>query len=115
MPRAGAPVVPLLEDRKVLERATRGITQSGMNSALDGSTLGVPMLAIPLASHGCGEVVRLDELTPEVLQRTTEKVLGEPQDRTCGKKLSAEIPALQGLQRPADLGERVIHSRAPVL
>ncbi len=102
------------------------ITHAGMNSALDCVAGGVPMVAIPIthdqpniaqriAYHGCGEVVTLDQLTPEVLQQTVRLVLDEGRYRESARALSAEIRQLKGLERAADIVERVIDTRAPVL
>lgn len=119
-------VVPYAPQRKLLERADLMITHAGMNSALDCLAQGVPMVAIPIAHdqpniaqrivyHGCGEMVLLDHLSPESLARAVRQVLDDTRYRERTRALSAELRQLNGLERAADIVERVIETKAPVL
>jgi len=125
-PLPGDPlVVPYAPQRKLLERAALMITHAGMNSALDCIAQGVPMVAIPISHdqpniaqrivyHGCGEMVLLDQLTPETLARAVRQVLDDSRYRERARALSAEIRQLKGLERAANIVERVIETKAPV-
>jgi zeaxanthin glucosyltransferase len=111
---------------QLLERAQLMVTHAGMNSALECLSHGVPMVAIPIthdqpniaqriAWTGTGIMVPLETLTVERLLDAVTGVLAEPSYRTAALRLQHEIQQVNGLDRAADLVERVIHTGAPVL
>ena len=73
-----------------------------------------PNIAQRIVYHGCGEMVLLDQLTPETLARAVRQVLDDSRYRERARALSAEIRQLKGLERAANIVERVIETKAPV-
>ena len=123
----GNPLVfPYVPQLQLLERAQVMITHAGMNSALECLSHGVPMVAIPISHDqpniaqrvawtGTGTMVSLETLTVERLRDAVKGVLADPSYRTAALRLKQEIQQVNGLDRAADLVERVIHTGAPVL
>jgi len=119
-------VVNYAPQRELLKRARLMITHAGMNSALDCIAHGGPMVAIPIAHdqpniaqrivyHGCGEVVILDQLTPETLRLAVRQVNDQPRYRERTQSLAVEIGRIRGLEPAADIVERAMETGSPVL
>jgi zeaxanthin glucosyltransferase len=119
-------VLSYVPQLQLLRRAQLMITHAGMNSALECLSYGVPMVAIPIthdqpniaqrvAWTGTGTVVPLETLTVERLRDAVKGVLADPSYRTAALRFQQEIQQANGLDRAADLVERVIDTGAPVL
>jgi zeaxanthin glucosyltransferase len=111
---------------QLLRRAQLMITHAGMNSALECLSRGVPMVAIPISHDqpniaqriawtGTGTVAPLETLTVEQLRDAVKGVIANPSYRTAALRFQKEIQQVNGLDRAADLVEKVIHTGAPVL
>jgi hypothetical protein len=124
---AGAPVVvPFAPQIELLKRATLAITHAGLNTALESLRQGVPMVAIPITNDqlgvasrlewlGVAEVVASSRLSVQRLGAAIERVLGEPAYREKAQRYQREIAHLNGLARAADIVDRAISVRKPVL
>jgi zeaxanthin glucosyltransferase len=123
----GAPVVvPFAPQIELLKRATLAITHAGLNTALESLRQGVPMVAIPITNDqlgvasrlewlGVAEVVASSRLSVQRLGAAIERVLGEPAYREKAQRYQREIAHLNGLARAADIVDRAISVRKPVL
>ena len=119
-------IVPVAPQLQLLDRATLAITHAGLNTALESLARGVPMVAIPITNDqpgvarrlewlGLAEVVLPRQLTAARLREAVERVLGDPGYRTRARQRAAEIAALDGVCRAADIVEQAFRTRAPVL
>lgn len=116
----GSPiVVPFAPQLEMLKRASLLITSAGMNTTLEALSLGIPMVAIPLdgdqpgigsriAHHGFGTVLDRSTLTAENLRDSVINVLNEPRYREAAKTARQRIEQENGLDRAADIVERVV-------
>lgn len=124
---AGAPVVvafaPQLE---LLRRAAVAITHAGLNTALESLAQGVPMVAIPITNDQPGVASRLEwlgvakvvpptRLTVPRLRASVRSILSERHYRARAQQWKAEIGRADGLKLAADIVERAIETRQPVL
>ncbi len=121
---AGAPVVvafaPQLE---LLRRATVAITHAGLNTALESLAQGVPMVAIPITNDQPGVASRLEwlgvvpptRLTVPHLRASVRSILSERHFRARAQQWKAEIARADGLTLAADIVDRAIERRQPVL
>ncbi len=118
-----APFAPQLE---ILERAALMITHAGMNSTLESLAAGVPMVAVPIAHDQHGVSARIEwtgtgvripasECDPARLRQAIETVLGEASFRESARRFQRIIAAGDGLNRAADIIERVAAMGRPVL
>jgi MGT family glycosyltransferase len=124
---AGNPiVVPFAPQLALLDRAALTITHAGLNTALESLSHGLPMVAIPITNDqpgvasrlvwlGVGEMVLPQRLTSARLRAALEKVLRDPRYRENARRRQAEIAAMNGVARAADLVEKAIATREPVL
>lgn len=108
-------LVPFAPQRALLQRATACITHAGLNTTLDCLELGVPMIAVPIASEqpgiamriahlGAGLVVPLDGLRGAALGDAVQRVLSEPGFRAAAARAREQIEEL----RPAEEGVHLI-------
>jgi zeaxanthin glucosyltransferase len=118
-----APFAPQLE---ILERAALMINQAGMNSTLESLAAGVPMVAVPIAHDhhgisariewtGTGVRIPASECEPARLRNAIETVLGEASFRESARRFQRIIAEGNGLNRAADIIERVAATGRPVL
>ncbi|HEY5705912.1 MAG TPA: nucleotide disphospho-sugar-binding domain-containing protein [Terrimicrobiaceae bacterium] len=124
---AGAPVVvPFAPQLELLRRAALTITHAGLNTALESLAQGVPMVAVPIANDqpgvasrlewlGVAEVVTPSRLTVPRLRASVRRVLGKPHYRARSQQWKAEIARGNGLTQAADVVERALGTRQPVL
>ena len=123
----GSPLVvraaPQLE---LLDRARLTITHAGMNTTLESLARGVPMVAIPIANDQPGVAARIawtgtglfiapSRLTAARLRQAISRVLTEPSFTTQAARLREAIARAGGVSRAADVIERVLQTRQPVL
>ena len=119
-------IVPVAPQLELLDRAALAITHAGLNTALESLARGVPMVAIPITNDqpgvarrlewlGLADVVPPRRLTAPRLRKAVERVLGDPGYRTRAKTRAAEIAALDGLRRAADIVEEAFRTNQPVL
>ena len=126
-PLAGNPIVvksaPQLE---LLDRARLTITHAGLNTALESLARGVPMVAIPITNDqpgvagriawtGTGVVIPPARLTVTRLKAAVQRVLSEPSFAENAARLREAIARTQGVVRAADIIEKVLETRQPVL
>jgi MGT family glycosyltransferase len=118
-----APFAPQLE---ILEQAALMITHAGMNSTLESLAAGVPMVAVPIAHDQHGVSARIEwtgtgvripasECEPARLRNAIETVLGKASFRESARRFQRIIAEGDGLNRAADIIERVAATGRPVL
>jgi zeaxanthin glucosyltransferase len=101
---------------ELLKRAQLCITHAGLNTTLEALMCGVPLLAIPItfdqpgvalriAHHGVGEILRLHELSSDALATLARRILSTPAYRTRARRFQQLIEQTQGLDLAADLVE----------
>jgi zeaxanthin glucosyltransferase len=119
-------VVSYAPQLALLERATVAITHAGMNTALECLTYGVPMVAIPVTNDqpgiaariawiGAGEIVPLSRLTGSKLHKVLKLVLTQESYYQNALRLKQAIANSGGVSQAADIIERAISTRKPVL
>jgi len=107
---------------ELLKRAQLCITHAGLNTTLEALMCGVPLLAIPIsfdqpgvalriAHHRVGEVLRLHELSSGTLATLTGRILSMPEYRTRAGHFQKLIEQTRGLELAADLVESSLHER----
>jgi MGT family glycosyltransferase len=123
-PRAARrlPGDPIVRDwvpqRAVLAQATLAVTHAGFNTVLDSLSLGVPLVAVPLAFEqpataarvrhaGVGEVVS-SWGGARALAQVMGRALSDPAYRNRAQLVRAEIASAGGVRRAADLIEQVV-------
>jgi len=115
----GNPVVvkyaPQLE---LVKRAAAIITHAGLNTVLETLAEGVPMVAMPqgndqpgvaarVAASGAGVVLTRRKATVANVRKAVRLVLEDRRYREAARRLQAEINAVDGLARAADVIEEV--------
>lgn len=120
---AALPGAPLVRDlwpqMAVLHRASVCITHAGMNTVLDCVAAGVPMLAMPLAfeqpgiaarvqHHGIGLALPPHRRDTVTIRAALARLLTEPRFRDNLSAPGAELHALGGVRRGADLIEQML-------
>jgi zeaxanthin glucosyltransferase len=122
----GDPIVAAFPPhQQLINRACLVITHAG-STAVSCLSSGVPMVAIPIttdqpgmaarvAQAGAGEVVQLSKLTVPKLKAAIEQVFENPSYRENAAKLATAIQNAGGVKQAANVVERVIETKAPVL
>jgi zeaxanthin glucosyltransferase len=109
----------------VLRHAALAVSNGGLNTVLDALARAVPVVAIPIAFEqraidarlvhaGAGASARGFGLRPMRLARTIETVMREDGFRRQATVLADEIGRAGGVERAADIVERVIATARPV-
>ena len=123
----GAPlVVAFAPQLALLDKAAMIITHAGQNTALEALSRGLPMVAIPVANDqfgvasrlewlGVAEVVQLAKLNAARLRTMVMKVLHDPAYRRKAQSCCEKLRGINGAGLAADLVEKAIRSRLPVL
>ena len=116
-PLPGDPLVvhyaPQLE---LLKRADLTITHAGLNTTLESLSVGVPLVAVPLADDqpgvasriewtGVGRVVRVGRLSEHRLREAVVAVLDGSTYRSAAKRMEEAIRDSGGVQQAADIVE----------
>jgi zeaxanthin glucosyltransferase len=119
---SNAVVVSIAPQIELLKRAALCITHAGLNTALEALGEGVPMVAIPIgydqpgvaariAYHGVGEFVEVGNLTARHLSELIGKVTTNRGYRDKARWFQEVIAKTRGLDRAADIIERVFGER----
>jgi MGT family glycosyltransferase len=119
-------VVPYAPQLELLKRAALTITHGGLNTTLETLSNGVPLVAIPVTNDqpavaarivwsGAGEKLSLSGLSVSRLRDTIERVLTQASYRQNAHRLQGEIQRAGGVVRAAEIVERAITTRKPVL
>jgi zeaxanthin glucosyltransferase len=101
---------------ELLKRAQLCITHAGLNTTLEALMCGVPLQAIPItfdqpgvalriAHHGVGEVLRLHELSSDALATVAQRILNTPTYRTQARYFQQIIEQTEGLDLATNLVE----------
>jgi zeaxanthin glucosyltransferase len=119
-PLAGDPIVvryaPQLD---LLRGSALTITHAGLNTVLESLSVGVPMVAIPVANdqpgvaarvewRGAGRAVPLGRATVPRLRAAIDCVLSDPRYRAAAVLLQRKIREADGLNRAANLVEAAV-------
>jgi MGT family glycosyltransferase len=118
-------VVPHAPQLPLLERASLCITHAGLNTALEALSAGVPMVAIPITNDqpgvgariaftGTGQVIPLEELSVDRLREAVHEVLSDRSYRERAQAIEAAILRTDGLNKAADIVDRVLSQVAAV-
>jgi MGT family glycosyltransferase len=102
--------VPQLE---VLKKASAFISHGGLNSVSEALYFGVPVVAIPQANDqpmvarrlvalGAGLELKMDEVTPEVLQSAVRKLLADPAYASASRMVGESFVQAGGFVAAAD-------------
>ncbi|WP_165253297.1 glycosyltransferase [Paludisphaera soli] len=106
----------------MLGRAALAVTHAGLNTVLDALSLGVPMLAVPVADEqprtaarvawaGAGEaLLPFGRLTPEAMRSAISRVLRDPSYRRAARRIQSSIPGC-GAPKAAELIETELVDR----
>ncbi|MBE9211354.1 glycosyltransferase [Plectonema cf. radiosum LEGE 06105] len=123
----GSPiVVPFVPQQQLIDKASLVVTHAGMNTTLGALSSGVPMVAIPITSEqpgiamrtvwsGAGEAIALKKLSVPKLRETIKRVLTEDSYKQNALKLQTAIRNAGGVKRAADIIEKAVSTREPVL
>ena len=126
-PLPGNPlVVEYAPQLELLARAALSITHAGLNTVLESLSAGVPMVAVPVGNDQpgvaarvkwlrTGELLPLKRLRADRLRVLVKRVLEEESYRSQARRLMEEIKRVDGVQKAADLIERVLHEQQPAL
>ena len=107
-------VTDFAPQRAALARASVAVTHGGLNTVLDALSLGVPLLAIPIAFDQPGVAARIvhagagERLAPMTLTRAKiedalERLLSEPRYRGAAQAIGREIAEAGGAERAAGI------------
>lgn len=110
-------IVPYVPQRKLLEKAALCVNHAGLNTVLDCLELGVPMIAIPIASEqpgiamrvarlGTGVVVPHQHADVSAIRFAVEEVLRETRYSAAAKSVSRTLAA----DKPINEAVRIIES-----
>ncbi|OKH53905.1 glycosyl transferase family 1 [Calothrix sp. HK-06] len=123
----GSPLVvgyaPQLE---LLQKASLTITHAGLNTTLESLGNGVPMVAIPIANDqpgvaarivwtGCGEMIKLSDLSVSKLRTAIKQVLTHDSYKKNAIRLQKANQQAGGVTSAADIIEQVVSTGKPVL
>ncbi len=119
-------VVRAAPQLELLDRAALTITHAGMNTAMESLARGVPMVAIPITNDqpgvaariewtGTGLVIPPKRLTAAKLRKAITRVLAEPTFKANAILLKEAIARSGGIRQAADVVEKVLETRRPVL
>jgi zeaxanthin glucosyltransferase len=114
-------VVRYAPQRALLSRASLAITHAGLNTALEALSLGVPLLALPIAGdqfgvaariryHGTGLTLGRKQRSVEQLKTAISSLLQEPQWSVAARRLQAAISKTGGAVEAAGIIDIVAHS-----
>ncbi|MDZ8081957.1 MAG: glycosyltransferase [Nostoc sp. DcaGUA01] len=123
----GSPlVVAYAPQQQLISRSILTITHAGMNAVLGALSSGVPLVAIPITNEqpgiaariaytGTGEFVPLSGLTVSKLRDNINRVLTEDSYKKNALRLQQAIRSAGGVTHAADIIEKVVFTKKPVL
>ena len=111
-----------LPQLQMLRRAAAMVTHGGFNSVKECISFGVPMVVLPVqfdqpgvaarvVHHGLGVRASIDTLTPDMLSRALDDVVGTPSYRQAMARMQALFLATERDQSPVDAIERRLRER----
>lgn len=115
-----------LPQAEILREASVALLHGGLNTILDASAQGVPLVVMPIAFEqgaigrrveraGAGIVVSRRLTTASGLAAAIRRVIEEPRFAQAAGRLRDEIAAAGGIRRAADLVEIALRTGQPVL
>ena len=118
-------VAAFAPQRELINRAALLVTHAGLNSALEGLSAGVPMVAIPISHDqpgvasrlrrlGVAEVVPAEKLNPARLRAAMARILDTPTHRSRAVDCANLLRKITGSELAADVVERAFDSRTKV-
>ncbi len=119
-------VVKYAPQLELLQKASLTITHSGLNTTLESLNNKVPMVAIPVTNDqpgvaartawsGAGEAIALKKLSVAKLRESIKRVLTSDSYKQNALKLQTAIRNGGGVKRAADIIEKAVTTREPVL
>jgi MGT family glycosyltransferase len=113
-----------LPQTQLLPQCDVFISHGGFNSIKESISCGVPLVVLPIMSDepysaercaalGIGRAIEARERTPEAVREAVLSVLNEPSYRTRTRELCAEMLALPGPERVAELLTSLAAAHAP--
>lgn len=117
---AGRPiVVSYAPQRELLSRAAIAVTHGGLNTTMEALSLGVPLLAIPLAGdqvgvaarirwHGVGKSVEARERNAGFIQDALSELLNHSEPRLAAQRMAAVIQQSGGAAQAAAIVEAMV-------
>ncbi|MEL7358866.1 MAG: glycosyltransferase [Cyanobacteria bacterium J06560_6] len=119
-------VVSFAPHQQLIERSAVVVTHAGMNTTLTALGCGVPLVAIPitneqpgiaarLARTQAGKTLPLDTLDETTLRAAIFEVLTDVSYRENAQRLQREIQSSGGVQQAADIIEKAVETRQPVV
>lgn len=124
---SGSPlVVQYAPQLELLKKATMCITHAGLNTTMECLSNGVPMVAIPITNDqpgvaariawtGTGEVIPVKKVSVKKLRQAIKQVLSDNSYRENALKLKEATIRAGGVNKAADIIERVVATGKPVL
>ncbi|WP_050927904.1 glycosyltransferase [Aestuariivita boseongensis] len=121
-----AVIVGFAPQVQLIERAALVITHAGMNTTNEALGAGVPMVALPrgddqpgvasrIRASGVGVVGSFRKSTAGELRGLIETVLNDPGFRDRARQMQTHMKAAGGVKLAADITEKALSSRQPVL
>jgi MGT family glycosyltransferase len=122
-----AVVVPFAPQLTLLERSSLLITHAGLNTALEGLTVGLPMLCIPVTNDqpgvaqrvkwlGAGEILEPSKVTSARVRSLVQLLLKEAKYQETSRKYRERLlSTAPGTTLAANLIEQAFRTGKPVL
>jgi zeaxanthin glucosyltransferase len=116
----GSPlVVSYAPQRELLSRAAVAVTHGGLNTTMEALSLGVPLLAIPLAGdqvgvaarirwHGVGRSIDERERSAPHVKHALSELLDQPDARLAAQRMAAVIRHSGGAVQAAGIVEQLL-------
>ena len=119
-PLSGNPILARVAPQlDLIRQSALVVHHGGLNTTLEALWYGVPMVVIPITNDqpgiaariewaGAGTVVAARRVTTQRLRKAMKRVTCKPRYKEAAERLGAEIRAVDGLNRAADIVERAL-------